>query len=168
MSEERWEPIEDFPSYEVSNLGRVRHTRSGNIKGISLNQQGISNVHLAEPTKYRRRSVALLVAKAFLPEPSPHYSSPTPIHRDGDKQNCRADNLMWRPRWFAVNYHQMFDMIPRHPEWLATPASCITTGDDFESVMDCCVTYGVLAWDVMDAMRNHDLVWPDGLEFELV
>jgi hypothetical protein len=28
----------------------------------------------------------------------------TPVNRDGDRLNCRADNLEWRNHWFAMKY----------------------------------------------------------------
>lgn len=89
--------------YEVSNLGRVRRsasgprTRIGNILKPGITQNGYPKVVLSRPPegKKRRRitttqSVHALVALAFLgSRPEGFYID----HKDGDKTNCRADNL---------------------------------------------------------------------------
>ena len=54
----------------------------------------------------RHRSVPLLVAKAFIPQPPGPFD--TPINLDGDRHNNHIHNLAWRPRWFAIKYNQQF------------------------------------------------------------
>ena len=53
-----------------------------------------------------KRSVALLVAKAFLKQPSEFFD--TPINLNGDRLDNQVINLMWRPRWFAIKYNRQF------------------------------------------------------------
>ena len=107
MAQERWAPIEGFPLYEVSDQGRVRNVKTGHIKIPQINQAGIVNVLLVARGEQSRRSVAVMVAEAFLPEP-PQTWNATPINMDGDRTNNWVDNLEWRPRWFAIRYHQQF------------------------------------------------------------
>src|SRR5690348_13611375 len=104
---EVWRQIYEFPAYSVSNMGRVRNDDTGRIMAMSRNQFGIVNVGLVVGRKQYKRSVALLVAEAFLPTwESEVFTSP--IHLNGDREDCRAENLMWRPRWFAIKYHRQF------------------------------------------------------------
>jgi len=105
MLTEVWKPIEDFPEYEVSTLGNIRsHKRINDVylkTYYNGDGEGIVKVFLYTPNKERRsRSVANIVAKAFLPNPEGLYFVK---HKDGDPRNNRVDNLRWamsrsRPR----------------------------------------------------------------------
>src|SRR3954469_2297239 len=103
---EDWAPIQGFPGYSVSTLGRVRRDSSGRILRIKVNQYGVPYVGLMKEWDQKQRSLALLVARAFIMNTSDIFD--TPINLDGDRFNCAVDNLMWRPRWFAVKYNQQF------------------------------------------------------------
>ena len=106
---EQWRSIENFPGYSVSNYGQIRTDRSGRILSLNENQFGVLQVGMMRDGIQRHRSVPLLVAKAFIPQP--HVPFDTPINLDGNRHNNQVDNLVWRPRWFAVLYNQQF----RHP-----------------------------------------------------
>lgn len=166
MEEENWVEIDEFPGYAVSDLGRVINTQSEQLKTQSVNQQGHAHVILMKDGEQYRRGVAQLVARAFLDDPPRTWSTPTPIHLDLDKTNCRADNLMWRPRWFATDYHKMLSW-PNQRAY-RQPVTCITTEHTFDTVLECCQEYGLLPWHVMDAMVNRTYVWPGHLEFALI
>lgn len=109
MSEEEvWKPIKGYEGcYEVSSFGRVkslaRHVRrgagsfylwkerflsicfTGNDLQVNLGRKGTG---VTNPFR-----VKTLVAKAFLPNPSGcRYI----VNIDGNKRNCRANNLVWR------------------------------------------------------------------------
>src|SRR5262245_2607454 len=100
MNDEMWAPIEDFPDYSVSNQGRIRSDRFDRVLAVSLTQYGLVQVGLRRGHTQHNRSVPLLVAKAFVPEvPGPFD---TPINLNGDREDNRAANLKWRPRWFAI------------------------------------------------------------------
>jgi hypothetical protein len=126
---EVWRQIYEFPGYSVSNMGRVRNDETGRIMALSRNQYGIVNVGLVLGRKQYKRSVALLVADAFLPTwESEVFTSP--IHLNGDRSDCRAENLMWRPRWFAAKYHRQFKtgrIAVRRPWWRRSPESISVT-----------------------------------------
>lgn len=68
---ENWRSIPGFPSYEVSDLGRVRRAARGNGtqpgRLVALtDRRGYRCVHLSEAGKPRRVGVHRLVAAAFL------------------------------------------------------------------------------------------------------
>lgn len=103
---ELWEEILDFPGYAISDLGNVCHQESGKDVARLKNTRGVLYVHLNREGRQYSRSVAMLVAKHFDPPPYSRYD--TIIHLDGDRMNCEARNLRWRPRSFAINYHRQF------------------------------------------------------------
>jgi hypothetical protein len=151
--DEQWKEIPEFPWYSVSNRGVVTSDRTGRVLIQNYNQQGIPSVGMIVDGKVYRRSVQVLVAKAFLPPPmSDHYN--TPIHLDGDKANNHVENLVWRPRWFAIKYHQQFEDAPL--TFRTMSIEIIKTGEVFEHAIDLCMKYGVLARDVVHAALNEN------------
>jgi hypothetical protein len=103
MGAERWLPVpikELRTTYEVSDLGRVRRCaphpkqHQGRILTQYTSPWGTLIARLRRGSRDHHLSVAMLVAKAFLPTkrrgmiPRPH---------DGDRTNCGASNLFWAP-----------------------------------------------------------------------
>lgn len=98
---ENWKTIDDAPLYEVSNQGRVRNRMTGRILIPTDNGRGYPIVGLRDQGARKVRSLATLVAKAFLKDPLGDLNN-SPLHKDGDRRNCSANNLVWRPRWFVA------------------------------------------------------------------
>jgi hypothetical protein len=163
--------IDGFPDYSVDVYGDVWRS-DGYRLTTSLNQQGIPSVRLmlaGDPSAYRR-SVSLLVAKTFLADSQYDTvrggDTPTPIHLDGDRMNCRVDNLMWRPRWFARIYHKERIKDP-FPNW-KKPFELLETGEIFAHPKDCAVQYGLLEGTnqgIHIALVNKQHVFPTGQSF---
>lgn len=105
---EEWKDVPEFPGYRVSSLGAIVNDTTDNQKTPSTNQQGIKYIGFIRGGKQHSRSVAVLVAEAFLPPP-PEERFNTIIHLNGDKSDCRSSNLAWRPRSFALAYHTQFN-----------------------------------------------------------
>jgi len=92
--EEIWKPIEEAPTYKISNLARIKgplglllqpspcHQRKDYL-GITLHRNGKKDI---------ARSVHRLVAMAFIPNPNNY---PEVNHIDADKLNNFASNLEW-------------------------------------------------------------------------
>lgn len=161
---ERWKEIKPFPGYSVSNHGRIRADRSGRILALNVNQYGLLQVGLMRDGIQYHRSVPLLVAKAFLRTPPAPFD--TPINLDGDRHNNRSDNLVWRPRWFAVKYNQQF----RHPydNPINSPIIDLKTGEISEDSFECARKYGLLESDLVLAILNRTYVWPTYQEFGIL
>lgn len=162
--EEIWVQIEDFPGYSVSNHGRVRADKSGRILRLSLNQFGLLQVGMMRDGTQYHRSVPLLVAKAFIPQPSGRFN--TPINLDGDRFNNRVDNLVWRPRWFAAKYNRQFR--EPYPNSILAPVVNLETGEISENSLECAKKYGLLEEDLVLSVLNRTYVWPLFQEFELL
>lgn len=88
MQNIEWRKVEDYPDYEVSNLGDVRNTCKGKIRKISKSFHGYRIIHIKPKTILVHR----LVAKAFIPNPEnkPHVN-----HKNSDRFDSRVENLEW-------------------------------------------------------------------------
>lgn len=161
---ERWKEIPDFPGYSVSSHGRVVNDETGREMAITQNQGGVTMVGLTKGLKQYRRSVTLLVADAFLDPLETPTTFDTPIQLDGDRWNNRVDNLMWRPRAFAVKYHRQFEREPFVP----VPIYEEATGEEFPTSREAAVKYGLLETEIFRALRNKTYVWPTYQIFHLV
>jgi NUMOD4 motif-containing protein len=153
---ENWQPIKLFPSYLVSDHGRVLNEETGHYLALLKTQRGIVYVGLNKCGTQYKRSVTVLVAEAFLPQ-APHPAFDTPINLDGVRDHNHAFNLLWRPRWFAVKYHQQFSNDVRG---FTTPIEDIETGEQFKTSWDAATQYGLIDLHIKVAVMNQQRVWP--------
>lgn len=97
INEEKWKRVADFPTYEISNLGRVRNS-SGKILKPQVNpKNGYSQIMLhngINGKKVKLHYVHRLVATYFLPQPQEGQKQIN--HKDSDRQNNTASNLQWK------------------------------------------------------------------------
>jgi hypothetical protein len=143
--------------YIVNEHGVIRH-RSGRVLPIRINKTNTPYVTLQIDGRQVTRSVSRIVSEAFVTRKKP-WDDPeifnTPIHLDGDRLNCRATNLRWRPRWFAIEYHKQFS----YPGFFdGASVEVIETGRVFRTIGDLCVHYGILrgrALDFLWGMREY-------------
>lgn len=151
-------PIPGFEMYRVSDTGHVFNF-DGRPMTISQNNTGNYYVRLTgEDGIQKSRSVALLVATAFVERPSERFN--TPIHKDGDPSNNKATNLLWRPRWYAVRYLMQF-RTPDGPIAYEHPIFAIDEPKRvFDNMRDLVTTEGLLAEDVLYSIRSGTPVWP--------
>lgn len=161
MGDEVWAPITGFPDYEVSDHGRVRSDKA--LMALSRNQKGIRIVGLTVDHVQYKRSVAVLVARAFV-DHNAHPAFNTPIHLNGNRDDCRAENLRWRPRWFARRYHQQFQSMP--PD--SGPIRETHTGETYEDIRHAAQSLGLLEKDIVLAMSLNTYVWPTFQVFQEV
>ncbi len=94
---EIWNPIEGFPDYMISNLGRVKsyklNKKNGRFLSICANRYNYNYVMLRDKSgKKRYKTIHQLVAQAFVPNPE---NKPQVNHIDGNKQNNIYNNLEW-------------------------------------------------------------------------
>ena len=81
---EIWKVIEDYPMYEVSNLGEVRKISSGKLLPQFLDSKGYPSVNLNNGNKTTLKVVHRFVAQAYIPNPK---LKPCVDHIDTDKTN---------------------------------------------------------------------------------
>jgi hypothetical protein len=157
-----WRDMEEFPKYQISNFGEFVNARTDREVRHSQTPQGHAKVTLVKDGRQTTRGVSLLVAKTFLPQPAPHFD--TPIHLDGDFMNCRVDNLMWRPRWFAIRFHRQFQYEQFHQDLVKRID--LQTGEIYESLKDVCCTNGLYYQDVYQSEIEGTFTFPTGQEFQ--
>ena len=158
-----WVPVQHFPGYSINPLGQVRKDSTGRVLHTRLNQYGVPYVGLMREWRQCIRSLPRLVATAFLPMPNAIFD--TPINLDGDRTNCSVDNLMWRPRWYAIYYVNQFKDRYDHP--IDAPVRAIETEEVFEDSLHAACRYGLLEREVVLSVLNHTPTWPTYQMFEL-
>lgn len=159
-----WRELEEFPDYAISEFGEIINMKTGAPRKVSQNIQGVSKISLYRGRELHTRSIAVLVASKFLEAPEEPFD--TIIHLDGDRQNCEANNLMWRPRWFAIKYHKQF----LHDEFHDDKSHMVelTSGEHYYSLKEACVKNGLYYFDVMRSDVENTFVPITYQEFRTV
>lgn len=165
---EEWVNLEHigFSDYSVSNYGEIRNDVTNKRMRPSYNQLGMCKIGMmpSDGGLQTTLSVSLLVANTFLPDP-PNKRFDTPINLDGDRTNNRADNIVWRPKWFAVKYRQQFSNDRRG---FIVPIREIHTREEFETSWDAAIKYGLIDREIAIAITNNIYVFPTGQQFEVI
>ena len=160
---EAWLPIEEFPGYEVSSYGRVRNEDTGHVLGVYDNGHGVRQVVMRRNRHPTARAVHRLVATAFLHPPP--FEDSVPMHIDGDWGNNAADNLIWKPRWFAVKHtRQAKQEAPRDTR----PIRMIKTMRVYPNALECAKDIGGLESLVLLTAQNRHGARYMGSAFEFV
>lgn len=91
---EIWKTIENYPDYQVSNLGRIKSLKFGRERVLkqAKNTQGYYFVILYQNKKQKIYRVHKLVALHFIPNPQ---NLPQIDHIDTNRQNNYVSNLRW-------------------------------------------------------------------------
>ena len=103
MIKEIWKPIEGYPDYEVSNMGRVKSLKFGKekiLKGVK-DKNGYLIVDLYKEGKQKHYLIHRLVASAFIDNPN---NLPQVNHIDEDKTNNRVENLEYCDSSYNTNF----------------------------------------------------------------
>ena len=91
---EEWRTCSEFPNYEVSSIGNVRHSIKFTLMHSALNHAKYPCVTLREGGKHHRVKVHRLVAMEFCDISLGNEVN----HLDGNKENNRFENLEWCSR----------------------------------------------------------------------
>lgn len=165
--------IPEFPNYCVTVEGEVFNLKTGRRMVLSPTAEGDPTVGMMNTTHrvsvdeaYRntqsRRSVKVLVAEAFVDGRSDEFN--TPIQLDGDKNNLHADNILWRPRWFAWRYTSQFS--GNFPDWYFDgPILDIKHDVEYLTIIGASTTQGILCNDILESIRTGVMVFPTGQIF---
>lgn len=160
-----WLEIDGFPGYAICNDGTIINNRRDLEKTPYVNQQGIPSVLFMRNGEQCRRGIAKLVATHFLNTP-PRDTFDTPINLDGNRMNNRADNLAWRPRWFAVQYHAQLKRPTRFR--LNGQLHLLDTNEEYDDIRACAMQYGLLEKDIVLSAQNRTVVFPTWHSFQII
>lgn len=159
-----WRPVRGFLGYSINPLGQVKKDSNGRLLIPRYNQYGVPYVGLMRQWQQCVRSLPRLVARTYLPPPSDIFN--TPIQIDGDPANCSVDNLMWRPRWYAILYKRQFEERYDHP--IDVPVRAVNEKESFPNSLEAACRYGLLEREVVLSIQNRTPAWPTYQSFELV
>lgn len=176
---EIWKTIEDFPDYEVSNLGRIKSStryvnhnyggiaiREARLKKIYINSVGYNAVGLMRDKKVNNVATHRLIAKAFIPNSE---NKPQVNHKDGNKLNNSLDNLEWVTSyeniWHGINTGLTPRRGPRSKDEIRRVAATLEkktilmdteTGaeTEFDSATKCAESLGVKQSTVSQSIRR--------------
>lgn len=160
---EQWLPLEQFPGYSASSMGLIRNDRRGSLLSVVLTQNR-PYVGLMYNGVQVKRSLSKLICQTFVPRPQNPYFD-TPIHVDGELLNCQADNLLWRPRWFALKHLEQFRRKMPEYDWALRE---VKTREEFADCWGPVFHYGLLYMDVVMAVVNKTYVFPTMQIFERI
>lgn len=124
--EEEWKIIDEFPKYSVSNKGRIKNNKQGNILIGGYDRDGYRQVTLSNSEKQYNRRICRLVAKAFIPNPNNY---PIVNHKDECKDNDNVNNL----EWCTVEYNNNYG---HRNEKVRKPVKCIETNIIYKGLRD--------------------------------
>jgi hypothetical protein len=159
---ERGVTIPKFLNYEITNWGRVFNKRTGRQMVLSPTLQGDLTVGLTRNRIQYRRSVKVLVARSFVRGENEIFN--TPIQLDGDKYNLHAENIVWRPRWFAWDYGRQFN--DEMPSWFFRgPILDVENNIEYEHVLEAAIANGSLCKDIRAAIPAKTHVFPGGEKY---
>jgi len=104
---EQWKEIEDWNSYEVSNQGNVRRTKSKRPLKPNYHKCGYKVVTLCVAYVKQYFLIHRLVAQAFVPNPQNH---PQVDHINRNKLDNSVSNLRW-----VTNYENCQNRVQKAP-----------------------------------------------------
>lgn len=159
---ERWVPLLGYPGYSISDLGRVRNDKRDHVLTPVVLEKKRSYVCLTLDGAQVKRGLSKLVCETFVQKPA-RRNFTTPIHLDGDLSNCQANNLDWRPRWFAIKHAEQFrkDL----PEY-RRPVRLIETREVFDEPWLPVFQFGLLYMDLLLSIFNKTYVFPTMHSYE--
>ena len=116
MADPTWRPLREGLPYDVSDDGQVRSRRTGRLL-VQHERNGAQRVRLWDDGEPATRSVHVLMAQAFLPDPAPRDGGRDVAFRDGDRLNMRVENLEWISHTESVRRGRMWQKERTHCRW---------------------------------------------------
>lgn len=95
---EEWRPVEGFPRYEVSDLGRIRRAGTGRLMAVRYSRRRYGAVHFPAGDgsgRYVDFYIHRLVAAAFI---GPRPEGKEVNHKDGNRRHNAVSNLEYCTR----------------------------------------------------------------------
>jgi hypothetical protein len=161
---EDWAQIPEFPDYYVSTFGEVMNFETKRILKPSYTSRGALKVGLISGGRQHARVLKLLVARAFVYGETDIFD--TPINLDGNPHNNCVDNLVWRPRWFALKYTRQFK--ETYSNEVRGPIKDLDSGTIYTTVRDASIDNGLLFKEVFASCLSGEVVAPTWQAFEWI
>lgn len=133
---ERWKSVDDFPTYEVSDEGRIRNVKTGRVLKKTRTSKGYEQVSLRKDKQQHVLRVHRLIADTFYGE----HDDLDVNHIDGDKLNNKLSNLEFCTRKENINH--AFRTGLKQPSRMKK-VRVIETGVVYNSIRECARQIGV-------------------------
>lgn len=143
MSEE-WKKISEFPTYSISNAGRVRNDTRNRILVGGFDRDGYRQVTLSYNGKQYNRRICRLVANEFIENPNGY---PCVNHIDENKSNDNVTNLEWCTYKYNNNYGIRNELTRKK-------IMCIETEEIYSGVRKAARELGISHTNIGLAARN--------------
>lgn len=125
MTTIEWRKCPSFPSYFISNTGRVFSLKTGKILNPAK-QKGYYIIWVAQHGKRRQIYVHRMVLDAFI-GPSELFVN----HIDGNRSNNNLENLEYCTQKENIRHAYRIGLIPLTPPGIGNPASKLSKDDVF-------------------------------------
>lgn len=155
---EQAKPIDGFPEYLIDKDGTIYNVDTGHVRKPSRTQEGSAKITLFRDGTPYTKSLTLLVAKTWLYNDFDPEIFDTPIHLDNDPLNFKVENLMWRPRWFAIKYQRQY--WNEEYRYARTRVEDVHTGEIYETLIELCQKHGLLYMEVLKSCTRGEEVFP--------
>lgn len=155
----KWEPINGFPNYEIRNDSEIRNKKTGRILKQSDTNSGYPTVNLYNNGTRKTKGVHRIVAEQYVDG----YRDGLEVnHKDGNKHNNDRANLEWVTH--SGNERHAHDLGLKHgPN--RTPVRVVESGEVFESIKECARAIGGDDTRIVNCLHG-DLKTHLGLTFE--
>lgn len=108
---ELFKVIDEFPQYQISNLGNIKNSKGELLViGRRKSNSGYIQVRLYDNGKYHYRYLHRLIAKSFIPNPNNYR---TINHINGNKLDNRIQNLEWASDEMQQRHAFIFGLKPK-------------------------------------------------------
>lgn len=131
---EIWLSIKDFPDYEISNEGRVRHVRFNRLLTIGRNSE-YPIIGLHKNGKRYWKAIHRLVAETFYDVDQPDGVEVN--HSDGNKQNTHISNFEWITKSENVKHAYRIGLKQPSGPYQIRKIRIVETGQIFNNAHDC-------------------------------
>lgn len=164
--EEIWLPIQEYPTYDCSNLGRIRNHKTGRIMRQHTNMRGYNQLALRKNNKQYIERVHRLVAATF--HPTADMEKLEVNHIDGNKLNNCSDNLEWCTRSENIRHGMRIGLIRTNDFGKKRkPVYVVETGQEFSSIRECARILNIDQSEISQYLKGN-LRSVKGYHFELL
>lgn len=109
---EIWKVIEEYPDYQVSNIGRIKSFKKNNenILNLNKNDKGYFRINLWKNKKYKTKKIHILVYETFYNDKL--KSNECVHHKDENKENNYYENLEKMTKFNHKSFHNKNEKNP--------------------------------------------------------
>lgn len=157
LPHEKWVDLKEASGYQISSMGRVKSLNYFDEPGrqhiLKLRESRKGSYLKADIDKYNwRPSVHRVVALYFVPNP---HNFPLVLHKDDNKQNNKASNLVWGTHSKNNKDYSKFREKNGIPKIKLTNVSALEIFNSKGKVQDLAVMYNVTCASIWSIKKGR-------------